>query len=493
LFSLSSSRLIMHYSQQWIVMGIIICASFVHTFVPVEPHPIADKITSLPGQPQVSFQQFSGYITIDEKQQRALFYYFVEAEVQPASKPLVLWLNGGPGCSSFGAGAFLEHGPFIVKGDNLVRNEYSWNKEANMLYLESPAGVGFSYSANKSFYTYVNDEITARDNLIFLQRWFAKYPEYRDKDFFIAGESYAGHYVPQLAQLIIQSNVKINLKGIAVGNALLDYYSFITSPGEYYWSHGLISDADYQLFTEVCNGSEIMSGSINREVSTACYNASEELYAQLARTTGIDLYGVISDVCLSPVKSQIDKLHEPLLSRIQNLSSLHSKQEALSQQQLKTKELICGEGITHNYFNRKDVQKALHAQLLGVQQWTLCSEVLQYDFANREILTIRVVGSLVKIGIRALVYSGDQDATIPFTGSRTLANELAKELGLKTTEPYRPWFEGEQVGGWTQVYGNNQLSFASIRGASHTAPSTQPARSFSLFKAFLSGKPLPNA
>jgi len=94
------------------------------------------------------------------------------------------------------------------------------------------------------------------------------------------------------------------------------------------------------------------------------------------------------------------------------------------------------------------------------------------------------VGSLVKIGIRALVYSGDQDATIPFTGSRTLANELAKELGLKTTEPYRPWFEGEQVGGWTQVYGNNQLSFASIRGASHTAPSTQPARSFSLFKHF---------
>ncbi|KAK7852572.1 serine carboxypeptidase-like 46 [Quercus suber] len=416
LFSPSSSRLIMHYSQQWIVMGIIICASFVHIFVPVEPYPIADKITSLPGQPQVSFQQFSGYITVDEKQQRALFYYFVEAEGQPASKPLVLWLNGGPGCSSFGAGAFLEHGPFKVKGDNLVRNEYNWNKEANMLYLESPAGVGFSYSANKSFYTYVNDEITARENLIFLQRWFAKYPEYRDKDFFITGESYAGHYVPQLAQLIIQSNVKINLKGIAVGNALLDYYTFITSPGEYYWSHGLISDADYQLFTKVCNGSEIRS-SINREVSTACYNAAEELYAKLALTSGIDLYGVISDVCLSPVKSQIDKLHEPLLSRIQNLSSLHSKLEALSQQVK----------FTHHW------------------ERLYCDIVLHYDSGNRKILTIGVVGSLVKTGIQALVYSGDQDATIPFTGSRTLVNELAKELGLKTTVPYRAWFEGEQL------------------------------------------------
>ena len=63
--------------------------------MPVESFPIADKIISLPGQPQVSFQQFAGYIFVDEKQERALFYYFVEAETQPASKPLVLWLNGG--------------------------------------------------------------------------------------------------------------------------------------------------------------------------------------------------------------------------------------------------------------------------------------------------------------------------------------------------------------------------------------------------------------
>lgn len=55
----------------------------------------SDKITRLPDQPKVDFQQFSGHITIDETHQRALFYYFVEAEVDPASKPVVLWLNGG--------------------------------------------------------------------------------------------------------------------------------------------------------------------------------------------------------------------------------------------------------------------------------------------------------------------------------------------------------------------------------------------------------------
>lgn len=56
-------------------------------------HP--DKIVRLPGQPRVGFQQFSGYVTVDEKKHKVLFYYFVEAEIDPASKPLVLWLNGG--------------------------------------------------------------------------------------------------------------------------------------------------------------------------------------------------------------------------------------------------------------------------------------------------------------------------------------------------------------------------------------------------------------
>lgn len=62
----------------------------------LQPNPaVPDRITKLPGQPQVTFQQFSGYITVDELRKRALFYYFVEAEMDPSSKPLVLWLNGG--------------------------------------------------------------------------------------------------------------------------------------------------------------------------------------------------------------------------------------------------------------------------------------------------------------------------------------------------------------------------------------------------------------
>jgi serine carboxypeptidase-like clade 2 len=80
--------------QSWIIIGTI-CATLVHVCLTLDSPSGDDKIVSLPGQPQVSFQQYAGYVTIDEKQQRALFYYFVEAETEPASKPLVLWLNGG--------------------------------------------------------------------------------------------------------------------------------------------------------------------------------------------------------------------------------------------------------------------------------------------------------------------------------------------------------------------------------------------------------------
>jgi len=90
------------------------------------------------------------------------------------------------------------------------------------LFLESPAGVGFSYSNATSDYTYTSgDRETAAQNYMFLVNWLERFPEYKDRDFYIAGESYAGHYVPQLADTILHYNKKakrsvVNLKGIMV-------------------------------------------------------------------------------------------------------------------------------------------------------------------------------------------------------------------------------------------------------------------------------------
>ncbi|MQM02835.1 hypothetical protein Taro_035605 [Colocasia esculenta] len=455
-------------------------------------HAHPDMVSHLPGQPQVSFRQFSGYVTVDERKERALFYYFAEAEVDPLSKPLVLWLNGGklnnlkavlangwhwPGCSSVGVGAFSENGPFRPSGQMLVRNEYSWNKEANMLYLESPAGVGFSYSVDESYYGAVDDKMTARDNLVFLQRWFLKFPQYKGRDLFIAGESYAGHYVPQLAELMVQFNRReriFNLKGIALGNPVLEFATDFNSRAEFLWSHGLISDATYKIFSSACNYSRYVSEYYRGSLSPICSRVMSQVTRETSRF--VDKYDVTLDVCISSVLSQSKALSPQLL--------------LTTEQQVTERIDVCVEDETVNYLNRKDVQSALHARLSGVSRWTVCSSVLEYDFLNLEVPTISIVGSLIRAGIPVLVYSGDQDSVIPLTGSRTLVQQLAHELGLKTTVPYRVWFEGKQVGGWTQAYGN-MLSFATIRGASHEAPFSQPERSLVLFKSFLGGRPLP--
>ncbi|CAI0411534.1 unnamed protein product [Linum tenue] len=319
----------------------------------IESTPEEDKIVKLPGQPEVSFQQYAGYVTVDETQQRKLFYYFVEAETNSTSKPLVLWLNGGPGCSSVGGGAFTEHGPFKPNAAGyLVKNDYSWNKEANMIYLESPAGVGFSYSTDSSFYNSVNDTITAHDNLAFLQQWLLKFPQYKNRDLFIAGESYAGHYVPQLAQLIVESESNLSMRAIAIGNPTLEFDTDFNAEGQFYWSHGLISEDTYNFANAACNTSRLRRQAMSRDFSESCKIVAALIHAQVPEQD-FDTYDVTADSCLSKAATNVAALKQ------------HSAEESTD---------LCIQDEMNKYLNRKDVQQAMHAQLVAISNWTACTQ-----------------------------------------------------------------------------------------------------------------------
>ncbi|QCD99951.1 serine carboxypeptidase-like 42 [Vigna unguiculata] len=455
----------------WLVGVIIVVGS-----VGVEGYPAEDLVVKLPGQPNVGFKQFAGYVDVDAKHGRSLFYYFVEAEQDPDKKPLTLWLNGGPGCSSVGGGAFSELGPFYPNGDGLGlrRNSMSWNKASNLIFVESPAGVGWSYSNTTSDYK-TGDLSTANDMYLFMLKWYKKFPSYRTRELFLTGESYAGHYVPQLANVLLDHNAgssgfKFNIKGVAIGNPLLRLDRDAPATYEYFWSHGMISDEVGLAIMNDCDFDDY-SYETPHNVSNSCNNAIYE--ANVIVGNYINNYDVILDVCYPSIAEQ-----ELRLKKMATKVSLGVD--------------VCMTLERRFYFNLPEVQKALHANRTNLPyRWSMCSNFLNYSDTDGNINILPILKRIVQNHIPVWVFSGDQDSVVPLLGSRTLIRELANELHFKITVPYGAWFHKGQVGGWVTEYGN-LLTFATVRGAAHMVPYSQPSRALHLFSSFVRGRRLPN-
>ncbi|ONK73705.1 uncharacterized protein A4U43_C04F34410 [Asparagus officinalis] len=438
----------------------------------------ADLVVGLPGQPLVNFRQYSGYVTVNESHGRALFYWFFEATRHVEKKPLLLWLNGGPGCSSIGYGEAEELGPFLTqKGvPELKFNKNSWNKEANLLFVESPVGVGFSYTNTSSDLQQLGDNITAHDSYQFLVNWFKRFPQFKSHDFYIAGESYAGHYVPQLAEKIFDANKEttkdayINLKGFMIGNALMDDDTDQTGMIDYAWDHAVISDKVYHDIKNTCNFSQ-------DPVTKPCDSALNEYFAVYDL---IDMYSLYSPDCVEQNSSStsrrstmIEGVAPKLFSKFR---AWHHKPAGYDP---------CLSDYTNAYLNRRDVQEALHANVTGIKyNWTHCSNAIE-KWHDAPASMLPIIQKLIKGGLRVWVYSGDTDGRIPVTSTRLTLNKL----GLKTIQEWKPWYNNKQVGGWTIIF--DGLTFVTIRGAGHQVPTFTPKQARQLISHFLANKQLP--
>jgi len=163
-------------------------------------------------------KQYSGYLD-NEEDDKHLFYWFFESRNDPANDPVVLWLNGGPGCSSL-TGLFMELGPSSITKDVEVKfNPASWNANASVIFLDQPVNVGYSYSSSS-----VSNTVAAgKDVYALMTLFFEQFPEYSQQSFHIAGESYAGHYIPVFASEILSHKKRnINLQSVLIGNGLTD-------------------------------------------------------------------------------------------------------------------------------------------------------------------------------------------------------------------------------------------------------------------------------
>ncbi|GJT02855.1 serine carboxypeptidase-like protein 40 [Tanacetum coccineum] len=412
--------------------------------LPQEDRKNSDKIDRLPGQPNVSFDQYGGYITVNESAGRAFYYYFVEAENSNKSLPLLLWLNGGPGCSSLAYGAMQELGPFRVNSDGktLYRNEFAWNQVANVLFVESPAGVGFSYSNSSSHYRNYGDRLTAADNYVFMLNWLERFPEYKERDFYISGENYAGHYVPQLAHTILHNNnmanrTLINLKGILIGNPVIYDRRDPLVVFDYLDSHAIASSETLDQM-RTCHGLD------------ECFYAIGDLLTDLAY---IDINNIYAPLCLD--------------------GNLTSEPKPMSQSVDP-----CCEHYTYAYMNRKDVQDAIHANVTNLNHaWDSCSFDVILAWYDRTRTVIPLLRELMENNLRVWIFSSDTDAQVPVTSTKHTINSM----NLTEKTPWHPWLVDHQgeTGGFSQVY-DGDLTFSTVLGAGHQVPSYKPKSALAL-------------
>lgn len=264
----------------------------------VQAAPEADKVSSLPNM-TLSTNYYAGYVDIPNTSKK-LHYIFVESQNDPTKDPVILWTNGGPGCASLGA--FLqEHGPWVVDDGQTEfhENEYSWNKEASVIYVDQPAGVGYSYCDNTITPEQCNfdDMTSSEDNLQFIMGWFSKFPEYKTNDFYISGESYGGIYVPYMLYQVDKHNndpatkdedkIK-NMKGIMVGNGVTNW-NYDTQPAtlNMTYEHLMIPEDLWEQM-QVCNYNETPFG---KSAGAACDSYLGNFSTYIEKINLYNVYG----------------------------------------------------------------------------------------------------------------------------------------------------------------------------------------------------------
>ncbi|XP_031740046.1 serine carboxypeptidase-like 18 isoform X5 [Cucumis sativus] len=222
-------------------------------------------VNSLPGfSGDLPFSLETGYVGVGDREEFQLFYYFVKTYSNPKTDPLILWLTGGPRCSSLSGLAF-ESGPINFEGElkegslpQVLINPYSWTQNSSIIYLDLPVGTGFSYTKTSQDHK-SGDHEQVQHSLQFLKKWFDDHPEFISNPFYIAGNSYSGMIVPIVALQILEGTYKhifsfINFQGYILGNPFTIPHASENFRILFARNMALISDELYESLETSCQG-----------------------------------------------------------------------------------------------------------------------------------------------------------------------------------------------------------------------------------------------
>jgi len=447
--------------------------------------PLADLVTNLPGlSQQPAFKHYSGYLKGENGTK--LHYWFVESQSSPASDPVQLWMNGGPGCSSLD-GMLQEHGPFLVNHDGtaLTVNDFSWNLKANVLYMEAPAGVGFSYTPGQTEY-HTDDIITARNNYKALLYFFSVFPEFAGNEFFVSGESYGGIYVPSLTAAIIEGNQagenpQINVKGFAIGNGLLSYELNDNSLIPYTYYHGFIGADLWSELTSTCKGN------YHTPPNSQCQQAVDQAM-NVVYNGGLNFYGWNSDCVANKQDPRVQISRSHLFRNFSPKSVTHPalKQEMRPQRVGEDVPCIWSSNLD-TYLNNPDVRTALHIDPEDTRMWSICKGEADGLYYTRVFNDSTVLFPVLLQHTRGLIYNGDTDMACNYLGDEWAVDRM----DLQPLAARRSWSVKGQVSGFVSVYPN--LTYTTVKACGHMVPQPglgNPSFALHMIQAFLADAPL---
>jgi len=464
-----------------------------------------DLVPHLPGFAAQPFKVYSGYLEVPDYggpyTKLMIHYQFHEAQSNPATAPIATWHQGGPGSSSM-YGLYSETGYFQLEdgedGQTRYRvNDDAWNKLANMLYLESPAGSsgplsGFSYCLKNGTIERVCqwDDVTQAAAYAHTPKaFFLAFPEYANNDLYLTGESYAGQYLPNIANYILNhTDVVSNLKGIAVGNGCWGgSANSVQCNGpnseqndiDMYYGKGLMSKNMYDHVQQSCNWPRF---------SIACEAAQQEAMSEVGPH---DVYFIYNTCPLNNLEEWhkrsgksvrwVQKFQKEALDKGMSRAEVHATLTSLGG----GTEYGCGHDADQDtYFRRADVRTALHLgepgrSRFGYRQSGPASRLLYPELVQK---------------IRVLIYNGDSDGCVPYKGNEEWTTQLAADGFVTETKKWHPWFatashrgESHAPAGYATSYKSNtglSFDFVTLRLAGHMCPTFQSRNSYRMIERF---------
>eukprot|EP00413_Alexandrium_margalefii_P021641 CAMPEP_0204565278 /NCGR_PEP_ID=MMETSP0661-20131031/35378_1 /ASSEMBLY_ACC=CAM_ASM_000606 /TAXON_ID=109239 /ORGANISM="Alexandrium margalefi, Strain AMGDE01CS-322" /LENGTH=482 /DNA_ID=CAMNT_0051573011 /DNA_START=65 /DNA_END=1513 /DNA_ORIENTATION=+ len=409
-----------------------------------------------------SVKQYAGYFKIPGTLNTEYFFWLFESRSNPETDPLVMWLTGGPGCSSQLA-LLAENGPCNVNKDGTTtKNPYSWNSKANVMWVDQPAGTGFSTGLPT-----MHNETQVGDNMYgFLQALLtsSELSKFAKNPFFVFGESYAGHYVPAVTHRIWQGKkqqegIAINLQGMGIGNGLTD-------PGEQYkWYPDMARDGGKAY------GGSLEHGVIN---STLTYGAMKA--AAVACTAAISKCNSGSaNMCTTAYT--ICNFGEVIPYQLTGRNPYDMR-------------IPCEHGQLCYDFDHvtKFLNSAEVKKQLGVSKgWSSCNMLVNAQFQQDWMHNYHtLLPDMLADGVRVLVYAGDVDYICNWLGNKkwTLALEWPHkaDFNAATDKPYTMMGDNRAAG---RIRSAGGLTFFQVYQAGHMVPMDKPEVAVDMLDAFL--------